>query len=109
MALKNVRRCTDRSSCGFERSWMLPLDTAGRCPFDREVSVRESARDSDLALAHRLGDVAGHVSLSYFRRELRSWSKSDGSLATEADVAVEDALRAQLAIERPGDAVLGEE
>jgi histidinol-phosphatase len=73
------------------------------------MAAGESTFDSDLTLAHRLADAASVVSLSHFRRELRGWSKSDGSLATEADVAVEDALRSQLGIERPGDAVLGEE
>src|SRR5207249_5144898 len=68
-----------------------------------------SAADPDLAFGHRLADAAASVSLSYFRRELKSWSKDDGSLATEADLAVEDALRARLGIERPGDAILGEE
>lgn len=63
----------------------------------------------ELALAHRLADTASAISRRYFRSELRSWSKSDGSLATEADLAVEDATRALLARERPTDAVLGEE
>ena len=62
--------------------------------------------DGDLALALRLADAAASRSLSYFRRELRQWSKGDGSLATEADLAVEDELRRLLGIERPGDAVL---
>src|SRR5262249_57175730 len=39
----------------------------------------------------------------------KRWSKSDGSLATEADLAVEDDLRRRLGVERPHDAVLGEE
>jgi histidinol-phosphatase len=69
----------------------------------------EDSHNSDLALGHRLADAAAVVSLSYFRRELRGWSKADGSLATEADVAVEDELRARLRVERPSDAVLGEE
>jgi histidinol-phosphatase len=69
----------------------------------------EDSHNADLALGHRLADVAAVVSLSYFRRELRRWSKADGSLATEADVAVEDELRARLRVERPGDAVLAEE
>lgn len=63
----------------------------------------------ELELAHRLADAASAISRGYFRGELRSWSKSDGSLATEADLAVEDATRARLAHERPTDAVLGEE
>jgi histidinol-phosphatase len=73
------------------------------------MALREDAFDSDLRLAHRLADTAGVVSLSYFRNALRRWSKSDGSLATDADIAVEDALRSTLDVERPGDAVLGEE
>lgn len=63
----------------------------------------------DLELAHRLADTAAAVSRAYFRGELRSWAKSDGSLATEADLAVEDAIRAVLSCERQTDAVLGEE
>ena len=65
--------------------------------------------DDDLALAMRLADAARERSLFYFRRELQQWSKDDGSLATEADLAVEDELRGRIAVERPGDAVLGEE
>src|SRR6185295_17860525 len=65
--------------------------------------------DPDLTLAHELADAAAVISLAHFRRELRSWSKPDGTLATEADVAVLDGLRARIAVARPGDAVLGEE
>jgi histidinol-phosphatase len=60
-------------------------------------------------LAHRLADEAAAVSVGFFRREIVRWSKSDGSLATEADVAVERALRNRLVLERPDDTVLGEE
>ena len=69
----------------------------------------EATNDFELAFARRLADAAAAVSLAYFRRELRRWSKADGSLATEADVAVEDVLRARIARDRPADAVLGEE
>ncbi|HEX6994500.1 MAG TPA: inositol monophosphatase family protein [Gammaproteobacteria bacterium] len=65
--------------------------------------------DDDLALALRLADVARTISLARFRGELRSWRKADGSLVTEVDEAVEDAVRAALGSERPGDAMLGEE
>jgi histidinol-phosphatase len=65
--------------------------------------------DDDFALAMRMADAAAARSLSYFRRELQQWSKGDGSLATEADLAVEDELRSLLATSRPDDAVLGEE
>ena len=69
------------------------------------------ALEADLTLARQLADAARAVTLSYFRREsaLRQWSKSDGSLATEADLAVEDEIRARLLVERSADAVLGEE
>lgn len=64
---------------------------------------------SDLDFTHRLADVARDISMAHFRREIQQWSKADGTLATEADLAVEDALRALIAAEHPGDAVLGEE
>lgn len=69
----------------------------------------ESAFDADLALAHRLADAVRLVSLSRFQGDLRRWSKPDGSLVTDADEAVEDELREHLCLERPDDAVLGEE
>ena len=65
--------------------------------------------DEDLALAHTLADVAGTITLGFFERDLRQWSKTDGSLATEADVAVEDALRDLVRAQRATDAFLGEE
>ena len=65
--------------------------------------------DSDLALAHRLADLASSVSLSFFQRDPRNWSKQDGSLVTEADLAVEQLIREHIATARPADAVLGEE
>lgn len=71
--------------------------------------MTDTTYDADLALAHRLADAASAVALKYFRRQPQRWKKSDGSLVTEADLAVEDALRALLAQERPNDVVLGEE
>ncbi len=65
--------------------------------------------DDDLALAHRLADAAAQVTLSFWRRDPRQWSKGDGSLATEGDIATEDRLRAILGEARPGDGILGEE
>jgi len=64
---------------------------------------------TDLELAHGLADEAARISLSFFRQQLGSWSKADGSLATDADIAVEKKLRERLAAERPEDAFLGEE
>lgn len=64
---------------------------------------------SDVLLAHRLADIAAQVALSYPGGQVTSWSKPDGSTVTEADLAVEQALLAVLATERPDDSVLSEE
>jgi histidinol-phosphatase len=64
---------------------------------------------ADLALAHRLADVARSVTMPRFRGRFTSRNKADGSLVTEVDEAAEDAIRAALARERPRDAMLGEE
>lgn len=64
----------------------------------------------DLDLALRLADLADAMALGLFRSpELVVEAKADGSVVTAADLAVEEAVRARLADERPGDAVLGEE
>ncbi|MEQ1896929.1 MAG: inositol monophosphatase family protein [Vicinamibacterales bacterium] len=65
--------------------------------------------DEDFALAHCLADAAAEVTLSFWRRDPQRWNKADGSLATEADLATEDRLRAILGAARPADAILGEE
>lgn len=64
---------------------------------------------ADLALAHRLADTARSISMAAFRGRFKSRTKADGSLVTEVDEAVEDALRALVKAERPKDAFLGEE
>lgn len=64
----------------------------------------------DLALALRLADVADELSLGRFRaRDLVVETKPDETPVTDADRAVEEALRTMIAAERPGDAILGEE
>ena len=73
------------------------------------MDATKSGFYADLRLATRLAAAAASVSLSYFQRGLRRWSKPDGSLVTEADIAVETELRSQLRVARPDDAVLGEE
>lgn len=65
---------------------------------------------SDLALAHRLADAADAIALSRFRAlDLRVDSKPDLTPVSDADRSVEQQLRAMLAVDRPADAVLGEE
>jgi histidinol-phosphatase len=64
----------------------------------------------DLALAHLLADTADSISASRFRAtDLHVTEKPDLTPVTDADTAVEKALRATLARTRPRDAVLGEE
>jgi histidinol-phosphatase len=64
----------------------------------------------DLALSHVLADTADSVSLSRFRSlSLQVTEKPDLTPVTDADMAVEKALRATLARTRPRDGVFGEE
>lgn len=64
----------------------------------------------DLALTHLLADTADAISLPRFRaRDLHVTDKPDMSPVSDADTAVEKALRSTLARARPRDGVLGEE
>jgi histidinol-phosphatase len=64
----------------------------------------------DLALSHVLADTADSIALSRFRAlDLRVEAKPDLTPVTDADTAVEEAIRATLARARPRDAVVGEE
>lgn len=64
----------------------------------------------DLALALRLADSADAISAARFATAgLRVDTKPDRTLVTEADLAVEEAMRDLLSRERPGHGVVGEE
>ncbi|QEO15651.1 histidinol phosphatase [Agromyces intestinalis] len=64
----------------------------------------------DLRLALELADLADSVSLARFRAiDLEVRTKPDRTPVTEADLAVERAIRDRLAEVRPDDGVLGEE
>src|SRR2546421_12646198 len=64
----------------------------------------------DLALAHVLADTADAISMARFRAlDLHVTAKPDLTPVSDADTAVEKALRATLARTRPRDGVLGEE
>jgi histidinol-phosphatase len=66
--------------------------------------------DADLALAHRLADSADALSMSRFlAADLVVEAKPDLTPVTDADRAVEQAMRQQLERDRPADEVLGEE
>jgi histidinol-phosphatase len=63
-----------------------------------------------LAFALELADLADSVSLARFRAaDLRIETKPDLTPVTDADRAVERALRERIEAARPGDAVFGEE
>ena len=69
-----------------------------------------SALADDLALAMRMADEGDRIALSRFRAlDLVVETKPDLTPVSDADRAVEDALRAIVAAERPSDAVQGEE
>ncbi|MEU4424153.1 histidinol-phosphatase [Actinoplanes sp. NPDC024001] len=64
----------------------------------------------DLALAHLLADTADAISTARFRAlDLHVEAKPDLTPVSDADTAVEKAIRATLARARPRDGVLGEE
>jgi histidinol-phosphatase len=64
----------------------------------------------DLRLAHVLADQADAITMSRFKAiDLQVTSKPDLTPVTDADTAVEDAIRTSLSRTRPRDAVHGEE
>ena len=64
----------------------------------------------DLELAQRLADAADAITTRHFRSvDLRVESKPDNTPVSNADREVEQMIRDQLAADRPGDAVVGEE
>jgi histidinol-phosphatase len=70
----------------------------------------DQAYSADLALALRLADAADAISLPRFgAADLRVTAKPDLTPVSDADLAVERAIRSVLAVERPGDAIVGEE
>lgn len=66
--------------------------------------------DQDLTLALHLADLADAVSLPRFgAADLQVTAKPDLTPVTDADLAVESAIRARLAVDRPADRIVGEE
>jgi len=64
----------------------------------------------DLRLAHVLADQADSITMARFKAsDLKVSAKPDLTEVTDADTAVEDAIRAMLGRTRPRDAVHGEE
>jgi histidinol-phosphatase len=73
-------------------------------------AVASAAIDADLAFALELADIADEIALARFRAsDLVVETKPDLTPVSEADRAAEQALRARIEAERPGDGVVGEE
>lgn len=73
----------------------------------RRAGERELATWLEFALA--ACDLADEIALGAFRTELEVQAKDDGSFVTQADRAVELAVRERLADRFPGHGVVGEE
>jgi histidinol-phosphatase len=65
--------------------------------------------EQELRFAHEVADRAAEISMSFFLSEFQVTQKADLSPVTEADLAVEAAVRELVAARFPGDAVTGEE
>lgn len=63
----------------------------------------------DLGLSLEMARAASDVALSLWRGEFSRSTKPDGSLVTQADLAVEKRLLEMLGSSRPDDAILSEE
>jgi histidinol-phosphatase len=73
------------------------------------MAARKELTD-DLRLAHVLADNADSITMARFRaQDLRVAHKPDLTEVTDADTAVEEAIRRTLSRSRPRDAVHGEE
>lgn len=74
------------------------------------VTPATRSYDDDLRLAHVLADDADALTTDRFRAlDLRVETKPDHTPVTDADQAVEEAIRRTLSRARPRDAVIGEE
>lgn len=65
--------------------------------------------EEELAFANELADRAGEIGLGFFGGSFEVRLKPDRSPVTEADVAIEEALREAILARYPDDGVLGEE
>src|SRR5213595_1060432 len=95
------RRCSSSAASATTRScWR-------REPRSRR---RSQGMNPDLAFALELAELADSLTLPRFGAvDLRVDTKADLTPVTDADRTVERALRERIALERPGEAVLGEE
>jgi histidinol-phosphatase len=69
----------------------------------------EPELDAWLAVAHAACDEADGIARSTFRRDLQVSTKPDRTLVTQADTAIERAIRARIAAAYPDHGLVGEE
>src|SRR5215207_3047879 len=104
-----------QSSAGGGSAGQAPSTTAaGSAASTREAPQSDSALrrglTDDLRLAHLLADDADSITMNRFKAlDLYVTSKPDLTPVSDADTAVEEALRRTLGRARPRDAVQGEE
>jgi len=65
--------------------------------------------EEELAFANELADRAGEIGLGFFGGAFEIRLKPDRSPVTEADIAIEEAIRGAIRERYPDDGVLGEE
>ncbi len=72
-------------------------------------AILKDQYESDLELLRSSAVMAGIVALSYFRRQIKSWTKDNASPVTEADFKVDQLLFQSLMAARPDYGWLSEE
>ena len=79
---------------------------------DWSASLRrgsEAELDGWLAVAHAACDEADEIARGAFRRDLEISTKPDRTFVTQADTAIERAIRARIAVTHPDHGLVGEE
>lgn len=74
---------------------------------DQEAADKDWS--ADLELLRSSAVAAGIIAASYFRRDVKSWTKGNASPVTEADIQIDTFLRQSLCAARPGYGWLSEE
>ena len=69
----------------------------------------ETTAADDLELLRSAAVAAGMIAASFFRRDLKTWTKENASPVTEADITVDRYLRGSLIAARPAYGWLSEE
>jgi histidinol-phosphatase len=69
----------------------------------------EAELDAWLAIAHAACDEADEIARGSFRRDLEISTKPDRTFVTQADMAIERAIRQRIAAAHPGHGLVGEE